>query len=88
HAADSLWHAADRRKNAADRKKSFTDSRKNSPLRIRYSFPAGDLICMKSKSGIDAYLFSTPGGTDCTKVSTTAKHEITFDVAQFHESDY
>ncbi|MEI8202510.1 MAG: hypothetical protein WCH34_05830 [Bacteroidota bacterium] len=43
---------------------------------------------MKSKGGIDAYLASTPGGTDSTKVSTTTKHEITFDVAQFHLSDY
>ncbi|MEI8202702.1 MAG: hypothetical protein WCH34_06795 [Bacteroidota bacterium] len=69
--------------------KGQLDAKEVLPVLV-HTFAAGDIIRLKStgKGDIDAYLASTPGGTDSVKLSTTAKHEIRFDVAQFRVSNY
>jgi len=65
------------------------DILENHPALIR-TFQAGDMMRLKStgKGGLMAYLSSTPGGTDSTKVVVAAGQELKFDVALFNVSDY
>jgi hypothetical protein len=59
------------------------------PTLIR-TFAAGDMMRLKSNGDgdIKAYLASTPGGIDSSEINITANHELIFDVADFHVTNY
>jgi hypothetical protein len=69
--------------------KGLLDPLENHPTLIR-TFEAGDMMRLKAngKGNISAFLASTPGGIDSTEIIVTAGHELIFDVADFHVTDY
>jgi hypothetical protein len=69
--------------------KGHLDPLENHPTLI-HTFAEGDMMRLKAigDGDIKAYLASTPGGMDSTEISVTANHEIIFDVADFHVTDY
>jgi hypothetical protein len=69
--------------------KGHLEPLENHPTLI-HTFESGDMIRLKSTGNgdIKAYLASTPGGVDSTPVEVTSHHELTFDVADFHVTNY